>query len=178
LLLAGVLFCGSTIIAQVEWLPLRIDQEKRPIAYFPGEIEQVSDTVPTALGNMPFTTYFVKDNEAMTGNRLYMLTVIDYSEGSFPKDSTARRVAFFEETVAAASEAIKGEVVFSQPLKSVLFDGWIFRVNYGEERPTVVRNRMYLVGDRYYHQQVFSFRNDGGVKSRDRFFDNFHPVRL
>lgn len=173
-----MLFCGSTILAQVEWLPLRIDQEKRPIAFFPGEIEEISDTVPTALGEMPFTTYFVKDDEAMTGNRLYMLTVIDYAEGSFPLDSTARRNAFFKQTVQAASEAIEGVAIISQPLEGGDYPGWIFRVNYGEERPTVVRNRMYLVGDRYYHQQVFSFSKDGGVKSRDRFFENFHPIDL
>jgi len=165
-------------MAQVEWLPLRIDQEKRPVAYFPGEIQEVSDTVPTALGDMPFITYFVKDDDAMTGNRLYMLTIIDYSEGSFPRDSIERKTAFFEQTVIAASEAIQGEVLISQPLGSSKFDGWIFRVNYGKERPTVVRNRMYIIGDRYYHQQVFSFSKDGGVRSRDRFFDNFYPVGL
>ena len=163
---------------QVEWLPLRIDEEKRPIAYFPGEIEEISDTVATALGEMPFTTYFCKDDEAMTGNRLYMLTVIDYAEGAFPLDSSARRNAFFEQTVSAASEAIGGEVVISQPLEASKYHGWIFRVNYGEERPTVVRNRMYIVEDRYYHQQIFSFAKDGGSKSRQRFFDNFQPVEF
>ena len=160
----------------MEWLPLRIDNEKKPIAFFPGQIEEISDTVPTALGEMPFTTYFNKDDKAMTGNRLYMLTVIDYSPGAFPADSVARINAFFEQTVVAANESIGGEVVISQPLKSDDYFGWIFRINYGEERPTVVRNRMYLVGDRYYHQQVFSFMKDGGVKSRERFFDNFNPI--
>lgn len=173
-----VLFCGSMSFGQVEWLPLRIDQEKRPIAFFPGVIEQTSDTVSTALGEMPFTTYFVKDDEALTGNRLYMLTVIDYAKGSFPEDSLARRKDFFEQTVQAASEAIDGVAVISQAMENSKYDGWIFRINYGEERPTVVRNRMYLVGDRYYHQQVFSFSKDGGVKSRERFFENFYPLDL
>ena len=176
ILMISVLFCGSISYAQVEWLPLRIDNEKKPIAFFPGQIEEISDTVPTALGEMPFTTYFNKDDKAMTGNRLYMLTVIDYSPGAFPADSVARINAFFEQTVVAANESIGGEVVISQPLKSDDYFGWIFRINYGEERPTVVRNRMYLVGDRYYHQQVFSFMKDGGVKSRERFFDNFNPI--
>jgi len=170
------MFCGSTISAQVEWLPLRIDEEKRPVAFFPGEIDEVSDTVTTALGEMPFTTYFVKDDEAMTGNRLYMLTVIDYAEGSFPEDSAARRNDFFEQTVDAATQAINGDLIISQPLEGSRYNGWIFRVNYGEERPTVVRNQIYLVKDRYYHLQVFSFSKDAGVKSRDRFFNNFHAV--
>jgi len=177
-LLIALLFSGSSIIAQVEWLPLRIDQEKRPVVYFPGEIEEIRDTVPTALGEMPFTTYFVRDDEALTGNRLYMLTVIDYEKGSFPLDSTERRKEFFEQTVLAASKAIDGSIIISQELERSKYPGWIFRINYGEERPTIVRNRMYLVGDRYYHQQVFSFRKDGGVKSRQRFFDNFQPIDL
>ncbi len=162
----------------MEWLPLRIDDEKKPIAFFPGEIEEISDTVLTALGDMPFTTYFCKDDDAMTGNRLYMLTVINYAPGAFPKDSVERIQAFFEQTVLAANESVGGEIVISQPIVSGGFEGWIFRINYGEERPTVVRNRMYLVGDRYYHQQVFSFMKDGGVKSRERFFENFNPIEL
>jgi hypothetical protein len=176
ILLVSLLFCGSVAFAQVEWLPLRIDNEKKPIAFFPGQIEEISDTVPTALGEMPFTTYFTKDDDALTGNRLYMMTVIDYARGAFPADSIERRNAFFEQTVSAAHESIGGEVVISQPTKSGTHEGWIFRINYGEERPTVVRNRMYIVGDRYYHQQVFSFMKDGGVKSRERFFDNFNPI--
>lgn len=176
ILLVSLLFCASVSYAQVEWLPLRIDEEKKPIAFFPGEIEKISDTVLTALGEMPFTTFFTKDDKAMTGNRLYMMTIIDYGAGAFPKDSIDRIRAFFKQTVFAANKSIGGEVVISQPLVSGGYEGWIFRINYGEERPTVVRNRMYLVGDRYYHQQVFSFMKDGGVKSRERFFENFNPI--
>ncbi len=158
---------------QVEWLPLRLDNDKKAVAYFPGVILQVSDTINTALGLMPFTTYYVQDDEAVSGNRLYMLTVIDYPEGAFPVDSAARREDFFQNSMLAAAESVGGEIKFSEPIDKPT-TGYIFRIDYGEERPTVVRNHAYLQGNRYYHQQVFSFMDDGGERSRKRFFDNFY----
>ncbi len=157
-------------------MPVRLDGQKRPSAYFPGAAQEKSDTVDTPLGAMPFTTYFVQDDAADSGNRLYMMTVIDYEPGAFPRDSVDRRVAFFESTVAAAAEAVDGRAVISGPLDRGRWPAWTFRIDYGEDPGAIVRNEVYLVGERYYHLQVFAFAKDEGDKSRRRFFESFVPL--
>ena len=170
-------FLGIHLHAQIEWLPLRINDEKKATAYFPGEILEIKDTLTTPLGLMPFTTYYSQDDEALSGNRLYMLTIVDYPEGSFPKDSIQRKEAFFNTTMEAAASSVGGTLKFSSPLESDFY-GYIFRIDYGEERPTIVRNQAYLVGDTYYHQQIFSFKQDEGEKSQKRFFTSFNPTTV
>ena len=164
--------------AQVDWRALELDGLRQAVAFFPKPFELARDTVATAVGAVPSTTYFARDDEADSGNRLYTVTVIDFAEGAFPADSVARREAFFTSTVAAAAEAVDGEVLISQPLERR--DGvaaWTFRIDYGRgERAATVRNRAFLVGDRYYHLQVFSLGDDAGVRARDRFFDSFRPL--
>ena len=175
LLLAATL--GVVGSAQVEWLPLKLQagRDAKSAAYFPGEVQQVRDTVATPLGRMPFTTYFHQDDRGLSGNRLYTLTLVEYADGAFPADSLARREAFFASTIAAAAESVGGEVTISERADLGERHGHLFRIDYGDERPTVVRNRAYLVGDTYVHLQVFSFREDDGARSRKRFFESLRP---
>lgn len=176
--LAVVAAACSPTFAQVDWRGLELAGIKRAVAFFPGPYRVARDTVATALGYVPSTTYFLQDDDALSGNRLYTVTVIDFAAGAFPVDSTARREAFFASTVAAAAEAVEGEVLISQPLART--DGvpaWTFRIDYGAgDRAATVRNRAFLVGDRYYHLQVFSLRDDAGTRARDRFFGSFRPL--
>ena len=172
-----LVWASLSATAQVEWLPLKLEGARESIGYLPGSIQQRGDTVTTPLGRMPFETYYHQDDEANSGNRLYMVTVIRYGDGSFPADSTARVTEFFEATAAAAAESVGGELRFGEMSSERGYPGYTFRVDYGEGDTAVrVRNRVYIKDDIYYHLQVFSFAADGGEKSRKRFFDGFRPT--
>ena len=161
--------------AQVDWRALTLEGDKKAIVYFPGSPVMRADTVETALGPMPFQTWFYQDDEAISGNRLYTLTMIDYPEGSFPVDSVERRMAFFESTVSSAAESVEGDVMISQPLEGQRYPGWYFRVDYGAKKGKTVYNHVVLAEDRYYHLQVFALSKDEGSRTRGQFFDNFTP---
>lgn len=173
--------CASCALAQaqeVDWRGLEMPGLKRAVAFFPLSYQRARDTVPTALGEVASTTYYARDDDAVSGNRLYTVSVIDFAPGAFPEDSVARREAFFASTVEASAAAVDGDVLISQPLERI--DGvpaWTYRIDYqAGPRPASVRNRAYVVGDRYYHLQVFSLGDDGGVRARERFFDSFRPL--
>lgn len=177
-LVAGLLASGVPAFGQVDWRGLELPGLKRPVAFFPGPYELAQDTVQTDLGLVPSTTYFSRDDDAASGNRLYTVTVIDFAEGTFPPDSLARREAFFASTVAAAAEAVSGEVLISQPLeRGDEVPAWTFRIDYSAGgQPATVRNLAFVRGDRYYHLQVFSLRTDAGTRARERFFESFRPL--
>jgi len=177
-----VLLSSSFASAQIDWRGLSVDDgAKRPLAYFPGEAQQITDTVSTPLGEMEFTTYYFRDegkgSNPKSGNLLYTLTIVAYPDGSFHTDSTARIQAFFDATLDTATEAVAGELRFAEALEAP-YTGYIFRIDYGDERDRIVRNRAYLVGDVYYHMQVFSHTGEGGERSRARFFESFSPEAL
>lgn len=169
--------CGASL-AQVDWRGIELEGLERPVGYFPGLYDVARDTVGTELGRVPSTTYFMRDDEADSGNRLYTATVIDFAPGTFHADSTARREAFFRSTVTAAAEAVEGEVLISQPVdRSDDVPAWTFRIDYAAGgQPATVRNLAFLRGDRYYHLQVFSLKSDAGTRARERFFESFRPV--
>lgn len=158
----------------VDWRGATLPGERRPTVYFPNVFGERADTLETPTGPTPMRRYYFNDPDGATGNRLYTMTVVDYPGGSLPADSTARRAALFEETVAAAVESVEGELLFAGPKEQSTYPGYVFRVDYNEGSKSVY-NEAYFVGDRYYHLQVFAIKGDGGKKSRARFFDNFRP---
>ncbi len=172
---SAFLACLCPAGAQVDWRGLTLPQERRPLVYFPGEYAEQADTLTTQWGLTPILRYYYNDPEGTSGNRLYTLTIVDYPEGSLPADSLARREALYEETVAAATESVSGELMFADKISQASVPGYVFRIDYNEGSKSVY-NRAYFVGDRYYHLQVFALKGDGGTKSRERFFENFRPI--
>lgn len=166
---------GSAADAQLDWRALTLPEDRKPLVYFPGAYGEKTDSLTTIWGPTPIRRYYYNDPEGTSGNRLYTLAIVDYPKGSLPADSTARRQALFEETLAAARESVNGELMFSNALEGSSIPGYVFRIDYNEGSKSVY-NRAFFVADRYYHLQVFSIKGDEGIKSRERFFENFRPV--
>ena len=160
--------------AEVDWRALTLDGENRALAFFPLTFHELLDTAETAMGRIPTRTYYARDLSGVTGNRLYSLMLYDYPSGSFSADSTDRLDEFFSATIEAASLAVAGDVKFSASTERK-YPGRVFRVDFGEQG-NISRNYVYVIGDRYYHQQVVSAKQDQGTKSRERFFQSFSPL--
>ena len=175
--LCGLLIVGAQrVLAQavVDWVPLTLQESKQPVVYFTLPHAVRRDTIQTPLGEIPVQTFYARDLQGVSGNRLYSLMMYDYPEGSFPPDSIARIEEFFDATLQAAVTSVQGELKFVDDLGK-RYPSKVFRVDFGEQG-NVTRNHAYLVGDRYYHQQVMSAKSDDGSKSRARFFDSFQPI--
>ena len=175
LVLGFVVLLGSQVGAQVDWRALTLESAKKPIIYFPDVPEQRTDTVVTAVDTLIVNRFYHNDPQAMTGNRLYTLTVTAYPAGAIPPDSVALREALFEESVLATAETLNGTVIFSDTQLAGRWPCKIFRVDYAEDRASLYA-QLYFVGDRYYQLQVYALKVDEGSRSRQRFFDNFAPA--
>lgn len=145
------------------------------MVYFPGVPENRRDTLITAIDTITIDRYFYNDADGLSGNRLYTLTIFSYPTGALPKDSVSLRDALLTESVLATAESVSGAVVFSEPLPDGLWPGQLFRIDYADNQASV-HSRAYFVEDRYFQLQVYALKTDGGVKSRERFFDNFAPA--
>ena len=140
---------------------------------FPGELEHRADTVGTAVGSQVYHTYFYKVPEIERAeNLIYVLSYVDYPEGSLHQDSTDLLAEFLSSTEAAAAEALSGEVVYAVDRPVEGYPGRLWRIDY-KEGEAVARTLAFVIGNRYYELKTFALTRSGLSDASDTFFRSF-----
>ncbi len=140
----------------------------------PGTFEHKIDTLETAVGEQAFHTYFFKVPELERAeNVIYVLSYVDYPEGSLRQDSTEMVAEFLTSTEEAAAEALRGEVVYATERQVDAYPGRIWRIDYKGGEASA-RTLAFVVGRRYYELKTFSLTGGRGLsEASDKFFRSF-----
>jgi len=138
----------------------------------PGAFYEKVDSIDTPLGQMIYHTFFLQPPSDLAENEVYMVSYVDYPEGTIHQDSTELVAELMNETQDAAQESVRGEIMFSNDgfQKDYPFRFW--RIDYLNGRASI-RTKAIVANNRFYTVQTVSRREYGMNHSTDRFIDSF-----
>lgn len=139
----------------------------------PGTFTLKSDTIDTEIGQMVYHTYFHQPEKVEEAdNFLYMVSYVDYPEGSVHSDSTDLVAELLETSVLSSIESVKGSLYYESDISLNDFPGKIWRVNYGDDQ-AVIKTKAYIVYNRFYSVQTITYRDKSLNTAADKFLDSF-----
>ena len=166
LLLASGLFLSIGDWIKVENIPGQF------VIMSPGEMAENLDTIQTEVGNLVYHSSYYRDMSVDADNYLYLVSYVDYPEGTMSMDSMDLIQAFFDTTISAAVSSVDGELRYQDDILLNGFQGKFWRVDY-KEGSKIIKTKAYLIGDRFYSIQTFCFKENFMNKASDQFMDSF-----
>lgn len=153
------------------WKELR-SYEGRFRIVMPGEVEEKSYTLATDVGDLTYRTFYCQLPLKGSDNLMYMLSYVDYPEGAIHSDSIALIPEFFEATMDAAAQSVKGDLVYSGTDNYKGYPGRRWRIDY-LRGSAVIKTRAVIVEHRYYAIQTITKKDKNLNLSTDKFFESF-----
>ncbi len=138
----------------------------------PGTVEEKSYTLATDIGDLTYHTFFCQLPVKNSDNLIYMVSWVDYPEGSIDSDSLDLVQEFLNETRDAAAQSVKGDVVYHNPVRLQGYPGQLWRIDY-LRGSAVIKTKAVVVDNRYYAIQTITSKDRNLNTSTDQFFDSF-----
>ncbi len=139
----------------------------------PGNFEEKTDSISTAIGGLTYHTFFYQNiDEGSSENEVFMVSYCDYPEGVIFIDSISLTEDFFQTTIDASVESVNGKLLYATDIQLDNYPGKFWRIDYPEGMGTI-KTKAYLVDNRYYAVQVISFKKNNINDSADYFFNSF-----
>lgn len=138
----------------------------------PGAFVEKVNGVETKIGNLEYHTFLHEANDDTPDNLIYMVSYVDYPEGSIHSDSTDLLKDFFEVTVESSVESVNGELFYSSDIQLGQYPGKLWRVVYKDGEASI-RTKAYLVKNRFYSVQTITLKDKSLNPSIDKFMDSF-----
>ncbi|WP_143473284.1 hypothetical protein [Flavilitoribacter nigricans] len=139
----------------------------------PGYMVEKTDTLETKLGQQVNHTFFYQSPDKKSDNLFYMVSYVDYPEGTMHMDSVDLLGEFFEASAEEAAFSITGDLVYSNPRDWNGYPGQVWRVDYLKGQ-AIIKTRAFLVENRYYTIQTIMLRDNSLNPSTQKFFDSFY----
>lgn len=158
------------VYAQDHWKQFTPDKQSFSVLS-PSEMRAGEKKLLTDVGEMHPVTWMSEGGED-DPNYLYMVSYVDYPQGTFHKDSLDLIDDFLNESVDALIENLNGELIYSAPSDYGHYPGIIIRASYNENT-LVLRARMLLVDDRFYALQVYTTKEKSLNDDAARFLNSF-----
>ncbi len=152
------------------WEEVR-ELDGRFAVHVPAEWIESVDTITTEVGALAFHTFFLQTPSDTADNVLYMLSYVDYPEGSLHHDSTELVQEFFEASQEEAILAVEGELLFTTEQEKDGYPGRFWRIDYLDGDASI-RTQVYVVNERFYQIQTIARKGRGINDSTDRFFSS------
>lgn len=153
------------------WKELRSFEGRFRIA-MPGEVKEKSYTLATDVGDLTYRTFYCQLPIKGSDNLMYMLSYVDYPEDALHSDSTELIQEFFEATMDAAAQSVKGDLVYSGADDYKGFPGKRWRIDY-LRGTAVIKTRAIIVDNRYFAIQTITKKDKNLNLSTDKFFESF-----
>ncbi len=166
-----LLLISSLVFSQTLW-QLQTNLDGRFSILLPGSFTEKTDTVKTDVGQLVYHTFFLQTDEKTADNLFYMVSYCDYPASVVFADSADLVKQFFETTMESAVETVHGELAYSADIQLDKYPGKTWRIDYLEGK-AVIKNRAYLVGNRYYALQTISWKEKSLNTDGTHFFDSF-----
>lgn len=138
----------------------------------PANLTEKLDTITTPIGNLVYHTFFHQPDIRKSENAMYMISYVDYPEGAMHSDSTELLSEFFKGTIEAATESVKGELLYDSETTLRDYPGRVWRIDY-LEGGAVIKTRAYMVNNRYYSIQTIALKDRNLNKASEVFLDSF-----
>ncbi|GAB4242091.1 MAG: hypothetical protein Kow0027_00310 [Saprospiraceae bacterium] len=138
----------------------------------PGEMTHKQISKNTPVGELTYHSMFYgAEDEA--DNALYMVSWVDYPEGSLHSDSIELVRDFLEATVETAVLNVDGELMYQSDERIEGYPGRYWRIDYNKGT-AVIKTKAFIAGRRFYSLQVASRQTRNINRAVDQFFDSFH----
>lgn len=160
----------SGLIGQSEWKSFGPSDQGFEIMV-PGDMRDGQKKVLTDLGEIMPVTWML-EGKPSDSNFLYLLSYIDYPQGTFHPDSTEMLKEFFLEGLTTHIADLRGDLVYSTEAPYGSYPGILFRATY-DNRKFVVKGRQILVDDRLYFLQVYTITQKSLNPDMDRYLESF-----
>lgn len=138
----------------------------------PGKFKEKVDTFETKIGQLVYHTFFYQDQSEGAENFVYMISYVDYPAEAVHSDSTEFLEEFFQATIDEATFSIDGELAYSNPIEEQGYPGFLWRINYRQNKG-VVKTKALLKANRYYAIQAVTIKDLALDLAIDRFLDSF-----
>ncbi len=138
----------------------------------PGHFSVKTDTINTGLGDLAYHTFYIQTKDRQAENLFYMVSYCDYPQDVVFVDSTELVEEFFQATIEAATQSVKGVLRYATDIKLGENPGKFWRIDYLDDK-AVIKTKAFLVGRRYYSVQTIAYKEKNINASADRFFDSF-----
>lgn len=138
----------------------------------PGTFTEKVDSVKTDVGHLVYHTFFLQTDEKTADNLFYMVSYCDYPANVVFADSVGLAEEFFQTTIESAVESVKGTVAYTSDIQLDKYPGKQWRIDYLDGK-AVIKNRAYLVGNRYYSLQTIAYKEKSLNVDGTKFFDSF-----
>ena len=139
----------------------------------PGPVELKVDSINTDIGKLAYYTFIYQPEDQKADNLLYLISYCDYPEYTVHSDSAELVAEFFDATIETAVSSVKGELLYDNELFLKNYPGRIWRIDYLEGR-AVIKNRAFVVKNRFYSLRTIALKEKNLNPSSDRFFESFH----
>lgn len=171
LLLVFISFCFAfqPIIGQEEWVQFKVEDGLNFSVEAPGPMEESSKRIKTAVGELEVVTFSYQGTEE-DPNYLYLINMVQYPEGMFPKDSLDLKNEFLDNSIVSSVDRVQGELIYSTSIESG--KGKLFRIKYNDGN-AIVKGKSYLIKDVFVNLQVFTIQNKSLNDEMDYFLDSF-----
>ncbi|MBL0099546.1 MAG: hypothetical protein IPP49_05395 [Saprospiraceae bacterium] len=137
----------------------------------PGEKRNGEKKVLTDLGASHTVTWLQQSKEGEP-NYLYLVSYVDYPEGTFSRDSTDLISELFAVSVETQVKDLGGEIVYQSDSPYGMYPGIIYRATYNKN-DAVIKSRMILMNDRLYILQVYTISSKSLNPEMNRFLESF-----
>ncbi len=170
--MSAIFFLLSTLVfAQAEWQE-HVSVEGRFRVLLPGNFTEKVDSVETEIGHLVYHTFFLQTDEKTADNLFYMVSYCDYPASMVLADSVGLMEELFQTTIESAADAVKGSVAYSSDIQLDKYPGKQWRIDYLDGK-AVIKNRAYLVGNRFFSLQTISYKEKSLNNDGTKFFDSF-----
>lgn len=136
----------------------------------PGKILEITDSIETEIGKMPYYTFFFRDEDDF--GTVYVASYCEYPKNSVHSDSTGIISDFFATTMDAARMSIHGDLVYSDDTNYQGYPGKIWRIDY-KQGTGIIRSQAFLIKNKFYTLSVISDKIHLLNKQSEFFFDSF-----
>ena len=167
-LIVFILGSNSTT-AQNDWIKFESDGALTFSVDVPGEMEKTTNSFKTAVGELDVVNYAFQGGED-DPNYLYLINMVKYPEGTFPKDSIDLVEEFLNNAIETSVAKVKGELIYSSSIKNGL--GKLFRIKYNEGG-AIIKGKSFINKDVFISLQVFTIERKSLNDEMDVFLDSF-----
>lgn len=167
--LFNVSFLLSALAQGGEWQEYQSYEGQFAVSV-PGQMKEVVQRVQTQLGELEYHVAVFRDNAKDAQNLMYMVSFVEYPEGSIHSDSTDLAAEFLDVTVEESALSVNGELMYQNDIRVQGQPGKLWRVDYGDG---VIRSKAFVKGQRFYTIQTVCTQENSMNAASDQFLSSF-----
>lgn len=129
-------------------------------------------TTSSGIEDLIYHTYAIDFEDSDMGYYAFILSFVDYPEGSMHSDSTELLEEFMGIAVKESIFQMRGEIIYESDEEYFKYPAKVWRINYKNGRATI-RNKSIMIDNRFYMLQVMSSTNVKANEVAQNYLESF-----